>query len=200
MNCRTRKRSRSSAFSPRPSGLQLPEVENSPHWFARVLELCSGSPKEYIVNNLLLRTMQQARYSPDNAGHFGLAATDYTHFTSPIRRYPDLIVHREVCRMIDQQHDKGTSRRKHLRLEGGRRFPFRPANGSPSMPNAKLRPFKLIFMEKHLGETFDAVISGVTDSLLFVELLQLFVNGAVAVEDIAGRSFLSRSPSSSSYG
>ncbi|NTW00127.1 MAG: FAD-dependent oxidoreductase, partial [Oscillochloris sp.] len=50
---------------------------------AWVLDLCKGSPKEYIVNNLLLRTMQQARYSPDNVGHFGLAATDYTHFTSP---------------------------------------------------------------------------------------------------------------------
>ncbi|WP_337833456.1 ribonuclease R [Desulfoprunum benzoelyticum] len=170
-------------------GLQLPKVENSPHWFARVLDLCSGSPKEYIVNNLLLRTMQQARYSPDNAGHFGLAATDYTHFTSPIRRYPDLMVHREVCRMINLQHDGETSHRKHFALKEAGDYLSTRERIAISAEREITDRLKLIFMEKHIGETFDAVISGVTDTLLFVELLQLFVNGAVAVEDIEGEHF-----------
>ena len=170
-------------------GLQLPKVENSPHWFARVLDLCSGSPKEYIVNNLLLRTMQQARYSPDNVGHFGLAATDYTHFTSPIRRYPDLMVHREVCRLIKLQHDKGTSHRKHFNLKEAGDFLSSRERIAISAEREMTDRLKMIFMEKHIGETFDAVISGVTDSLLFFELLQLFVNGAVAVEDMEGEHF-----------
>ncbi|HSO09565.1 MAG TPA: RNB domain-containing ribonuclease, partial [Desulfoprunum sp.] len=126
---------------------------------------------------------------PDNAGHFGLAATDYTHFTSPIRRYPDLIVHREVCRMINQQHDKGTSRRKHLAFKEAGDFLSARERTAISAEREITDRLKLIFMEKHIGETFDAVISGVTDSLLFVELLQLFVNGAVAVEDIECEHF-----------
>jgi len=170
-------------------GLQLPKVENTPHWFARVLELCSGSPKEYIVNNLLLRTMQQARYSPDNAGHFGLAATDYTHFTSPIRRYPDLMVHREVCRIVNLQPDRETFHRKHSTLKEAGDFLSARERTAISAEREITDRLKLIFMEKHIGETFDAVISGVTDSLLFVELLQLFVSGAVAVEDMEGEHF-----------
>lgn len=167
-------------------GLQLPKVENSPHWFARVLDLCSGSPKEYIVNNLLLRTMQQARYSPDNAGHFGLAASDYTHFTSPIRRYPDLMVHRELCRMMGFQQKVGSNHIQHISLkEAGDFLSLRERTAINAEREISDR-LKLLFMEKHIGETFDAVISGVSENFLYVELLDLFVNGAVAVEDMEG--------------
>jgi len=84
----------------RTMGLRLPEGQGSPHWFGKVLKLVAGKPQEYIVNNLLLRAMKQARYSNENVGHFGLAATDYTHFTSPIRRYPDLLVHRKLAELL----------------------------------------------------------------------------------------------------
>src|SRR5262249_24637153 len=66
----------------------------SPRDFQRVLETVAGRPEERLINTVLLRTMKQARYSPEPLGHFGLATDTYTHFTSPIRRYPDLIVHR----------------------------------------------------------------------------------------------------------
>ncbi len=166
--------------------LHLPEVENSPHWFARVLDLCKGSPKEYIVNNLLLRTMQQARYSPDNVGHFGLAATDYTHFTSPIRRYPDLMVHRELCRMFKLDPQKPRDREKQILLKDAGDFLSgreRTAVNAEREMNDRL---KLLYMEKHLGEVFDAVISGVNDSVFFIELLDLFISGSVALEDLSG--------------
>ncbi|RUM37595.1 MAG: ribonuclease R, partial [Desulfobulbus sp.] len=77
-------------------GLQLPKTENTPSWFARVLAAAKDSPAEYVVNNLLLRTMQRARYTSENLAHFGLAALFYLHFTSPIRRYPDLVAHRAL--------------------------------------------------------------------------------------------------------
>ncbi|KAB2892109.1 MAG: ribonuclease R [Desulfobulbaceae bacterium] len=167
-------------------GLQLPKVENKPHWFARVLELCSGSPKEYIVNNLLLRTMQQARYSPDNAGHFGLAASDYTHFTSPIRRYPDLMAHRELCRMLNSHGEMETTRNKRIPLKEAGDFLSQKERTAINAEREINDRLKLLFMEKHIGDTFDAVISGVSDSFLYVELLDLFINGAVAVEDMEG--------------
>lgn len=167
-------------------GLQLPEVENSPHWFAMVLDLCKGSPKEYIVNNLLLRTMQQARYSPENVGHFGLAATDYTHFTSPIRRYPDLMVHRELCRMFGanahSMHAKDTS----LSLKEAGDFLSGRERASVNAEREMSDRLKLLYMEKHLGETFSAIISGVNESVFFVELLDLFISGSIAVEDLSG--------------
>jgi len=65
-----------------------------PSGFYEFIELIKGTPQEEIVNYLILRSLKQARYSPENVGHFGLASRCYTHFTSPIRRYPDLVVHR----------------------------------------------------------------------------------------------------------
>ena len=130
--------------------------------------------------------MQQARYSPDNAGHFGLAASDYTHFTSPIRRYPDLMVHRELCRALGMQQQPGSDRNRRVSLkEAGDFLSLRERTAINAERDIHDR-LKLIFMEKHIGETFDAVISGVSENFLFVELLDLFINGAVAIDDMEG--------------
>ncbi len=167
-------------------GLHLPEMENSPHWFAKVLDLCKGSPKEYIVNNLLLRTMQQARYSPDNAGHFGLAATDYTHFTSPIRRYPDLMVHRELCQVFKFDQQKTRSKEKQAPLKEAGDFLSGRERAAVNAEREMNDRLKLLYMEKHLGETFSAIISGVNESVFFIELLDLFISGSIALEDLSG--------------
>ncbi len=172
-------------------GLELPPGDISPEWFGHVLELAKDSPKEYVVNNLLLRTMQQARYSPDNVGHFGLAANDYTHFTSPIRRYPDLLVHRALFALITpMKKDKHPASAKQASLsEAGQYLSTRERIAIDAEREMSDR-LKARFMEKHIGETFDAVISGVSNYAFFVELLNLFVSGSVAVAQLTDDYYL----------
>ena len=166
--------------------LNLPPTEITPQWFGKVLKLCQGTPKEYIVNNLLLRTMQQARYSPDNVGHFALATKDYTHFTSPIRRYPDLVVHRELWRLIEEKRDgKSKTAGPHDLTEAANFLSGRERTAVAAEREMSER-LKMLYMEQHLGERFSAIISGVTEFTFFVELLDLFISGAVplaALED-----------------
>lgn len=164
-------------------GLHLPKHRQDPDWFGQVLELVKGSPKEYVINNLLLRTMQQARYDMRNVGHFGLAATDYTHFTSPIRRYPDLLVHRALFDFVSRSKEN----KKNLSPENLKEIgPFlssreRVAVSAEREMNDRL---KVRYMQDKIGESFDAVISGVNGFAFFVELLELFVGGSVAVSEL----------------
>ena len=167
-------------------GIKLPQPDSSPGWFARVIELSKDSPKEYVINNLLLRSMKQAKYSVNNLGHFGLAATDYTHFTSPIRRYPDLMVHRELCKLVDKtSRDKKNrsaaksgdflSNRERAAIKAGRELDDR---------------LKCIFMEKHIGESFEAIVSGVTDSALYFELVDIPISCTASIGDLKDDIYL----------
>ncbi len=164
-------------------GLHLPEHRQDPDWFGQVLDMVKNSPKEYVVNNLLLRTMQQARYDMRNVGHFGLAATDYTHFTSPIRRYPDLLVHRALYDFISRSSEnKKNLSAENLKIIG----PFlstreRVAVSAEREMNDRL---KVRYMRDKVGESFDAVISGVNSFAFFVELLELFISGSVAIAEL----------------
>ena len=161
-------------------GLQIPKNTGTPDWFGKILALAAGTPKEYIINNLLLRAMQRARYSPDNVGHFGLAAPYYTHFTSPIRRYPDLMVHRALAALLEKSK-KGSKRKKLVEdgdfLSGRERI-------AVEADREMVDRLKVQFMADKLGESFDGVISGVTKFGLFIELLRYFINGAIPVEGL----------------
>ncbi|MDJ0624125.1 MAG: ribonuclease R [Desulfocapsaceae bacterium] len=169
-------------------GLDLPPLDNSPPWFAKVLEHVKGQPAEYVVNNLLLRTMQQARYSSGNTGHFGLAATDYTHFTSPIRRYPDLIVHRLLSALIEDVPLQQLPGEKRL-VDQAVHLSSRERSAIAAERNVADR-LKIFFMEQFIGERFKAVISGINESVIFVELIDLFVSGAVDVAKLTDDYYL----------
>jgi len=170
-------------------GLAIPEgAVGTPAWFGQVLALVKGTPQEYIVNNLLLRTMKQARYSTDNVGHFGLAASHYCHFTSPIRRYPDLMVHRALAESLPSRSKK-TKKAVVAKAEG------EEGMGAGEFLSARERVavdaeremvdrLKVRYMEDKIGESFDAIVSGVASFGLFVELLNSFISGAVAVTDL----------------
>lgn len=141
-----------------------------PRSLQQVIEEIKGSPEETIISTVLLRSMKQAHYSPSNDGHFGLSAEYYTHFTSPIRRYPDLIVHRlirlyheglsdeqelEVWREKLEDITKHSSDRERAAMEAERE--------TDSLKMAE-------YMEQHIGEEFDGIISSVTNFGLFVKL------------------------------
>ncbi len=159
-------------------GLGLPDDAGTPSWFGEVLKMVKGSPKEYIINNLLLRTMKQARYSINNTGHFGLAASHYTHFTSPIRRYPDLMVHRALAAWLNHEHKNNSqeeaadflSKRERVAVDAEREMVDR---------------LKVRYMEDKVGEEFDGLISGVSSFGLFVELSESFISGGVAIKDLS---------------
>ncbi len=164
-------------------GLHLPAYDNNAEWYNQALDSVKDSPKEYIVNNLLLRTMQQARYDYVNVGHFGLAAVDYCHFTSPIRRYPDLVVHRDLFKLLTSSAEKTSSRKKNKNLETAIHLSARERTAVKAERDMNDR-LKIQFMKKHIGKTFDGIISGVNNFAFFVELLDLFITGSVGLSEL----------------
>lgn len=149
--------------------------------FQRLLGEVEGRPEERMVNELLLRCMKQARYSAENLGHFGLASPSYLHFTSPIRRYPDLVAHR-----ILKDQLSGRLQKRHL----GKLAAELPEVAEQSSQRERkameaereiIDLKRLQYMEKHLGEVYDACITGVTSFGIFVELPDLVVEGLVHV-------------------
>ena len=172
-------------------GLQLPRTEIAPAWFARVIEEAENTPAEYVINNLMLRTMQQARYSPENAGHFGLAAEFYLHFTSPIRRYPDLVAHRVLQNLLVDDKKPGTQilPEKTKLEEAGLHLSKRERIAVDVERNTRAR-LGALFLLDHVGEEFNGIISGVASFGFFVELLDTFISGAVAISDIGDDYFI----------
>jgi ribonuclease R len=156
------------------------ELDPSAKEFQRVLSEVKGKPEERIVNEILLRSMKWARYSSKKLGHFGLASDGYTHFTSPIRRYPDLIVHRLLKKVLSKEEINTSedflasradhlSRRERVAMEAEREI---------------LNRYRVRFMKDKVGDEFEGVISGVTAFGFFVELKDIFVEGLVRVTSL----------------
>jgi ribonuclease R len=154
--------------------------EDSPKTLQRLLLDVKGRPEERVVNNVLLRSMKWAQYSAQNRGHFGLASGAYTHFTSPIRRYPDLIVHRLLKKVLSQQEvtiseealgkrADHLSNRERVAMEAEREI---------------LGRYRVRFMKDKIGEVYVGVISGVTAFGFFVELREIFVEGLVRITSL----------------
>jgi ribonuclease R len=143
-----------------------------------------GRPEERILSYLMLRSLKQARYSTDNAGHFALAAQSYTHFTSPIRRYPDLIVHRLLMAALQRQPAPPESELSVIAEECSH-AERRAADAERELVEWK----KVKFMEAHLGAEFDALVISTTKYGLFVELQELFVEGLVPIDTLPGDRF-----------
>lgn len=153
-----------------------------PRDFQKILSKVKGSPAEKVITGYALRTMQQARYSPENLGHFGLAAKFYTHFTSPIRRYPDLIVHR-MLRTSWESLPKLSVLAK--RLEEIAKQSSERERRAIEIERETLDLKSVEYMQRFVGQHFDGVIESVTNFGFFVEL-DNGVDGLVRAAEISG--------------
>jgi ribonuclease R len=167
-------------------GLELGETGVKPRDLQQLLDKAVGRPEEKLLNNVLLRSLKQARYSPDNAGHFGLAAKLYCHFTSPIRRYPDLVVHR-ILREVLAHGQLSEPRKESL----DRRLPIAGEHTSMRERRAMEAEREIVdlkkcqFMATRIDEEFDALVSGVQPFGFFVELNDVFIEGLVHISNLS---------------
>lgn len=148
----------------------------------RVLDAVRGRPEEDLVSNLVLRSMSKARYHTENLGHFGLASPGYLHFTSPIRRYPDLVAHRVLTDVLVHGRPEPYRDREELTREAERSSARERAAEEAERASVALK--KVEFMEQHLGDTFIGRISGVAAFGFFVSLEQYLVDGLVHVSGL----------------
>ena len=153
--------------------------------FARLLKNASGREDENIIKTVVLRTMKQATYTPNNEGHFGLAFEDYAHFTSPIRRYPDLLVHRAIKRALSNKHRE----RSNKMVELGAHLSMTERRADDASRDVE-QWLKCEYMRDKVGESFNGVISGVAGFGLFVELTEIFVEGLISVRDLKEDYFI----------
>ncbi len=154
--------------------------------YQRLIAKIAGKPEERILSYLMLRSLKQARYSNVNEGHFALAASSYTHFTSPIRRYPDLIVHRILSHYLDTHSPLLDEGQLH---ELGNDTSFTERRAAEA--ERELMEWKKVkFMQDRVGDEFDALIISTTKFGFFVELSELFVEGLVPIETLGSDRFL----------
>lgn len=161
------------------------EVDISSRNYQRLIAKIAGKPEERILSYLMLRSLKQARYSNVNEGHFALAAQSYTHFTSPIRRYPDLVVHRVLANYLDREDALLEDALLH-ELGNDTSFTERRAGEAE---RELLEWKKVKFMQDRVGDEFDALIISTAKFGFFVELTELFVEGLVPIETLPGDHF-----------
>ena len=155
--------------------------------FSKVLEEVKGKPEEKVVSNLILRTLKVAKYESENLGHFGIASKYYCHFTSPIRRYPDLFIHRVISEYFgssDKQKERFAEKAPKYAKNSSEREKLaqKVEREAESMKKAE-------FMEDKIGNVYDGIISSVTNFGIFVEL-ESTVEGLIRFEDLGDEYFI----------
>lgn len=151
--------------------------------YAKTLASADGRPDKLVIQTLLLRSMNQAVYSTRNAGHFGLALEEYAHFTSPIRRYPDLMVHRAIKHMLVHNSTNGFGYSQNHMAEIGDHCSSTERRAEEATRDV-VAWLKCEYMQDHIGSTYQGVITGVTSFGVFVELSDIHVEGLVHITSL----------------
>jgi len=169
-------------------GLKLPGGETpQPTDYAQLIETIRKRPDFLLLQTVLLRSLKQAVYSPDNAGHFGLAFDAYVHFTSPIRRYPDLVVHRAIKATLAGRRYDGVD------WEALGRHCSETERRADDASRDVENWLKCYYMQNHVGGVFSGRVTGVTSFGLFVTLDGYFVDGLVHISEL-GRDYFQYDP------
>ena len=172
----------------RSHGFELPAGEDlTPKVLNEFLKAVEGKPAQKALNSLLLRAMMQAQYSPDNIGHYGLAAPTYLHFTSPIRRYPDLMVHR----LLKEHWARGGRPLREHESDEQEAYLAGVSAQCSDRERAAMKAerdidsfYSALYMQDRVGEKYKAVVSGVAEFGLFCEMEEVFVEGLVPAESL----------------
>ena len=173
--------------------------EVHPTAFAEVLNEVKGKPEERVVSTLVLRTLKVARYESENKGHFGIASKYYCHFTSPIRRYPDLFIHRIISKYLKQ----GYNLSEEEIAKYSNRYTYSTARKLLNMQKNHQNEKKIAqkveresvdikmaeYMESHIGEEYDGIISSITSFGIFVEL-ENTVEGMIRFDKLGDEYFI----------
>jgi|TARA_B110000211_G_scaffold221458_1_gene269117 ribonuclease R len=159
-----------------------------PKDYCHILEKIADRPDQELIQTMLLRSMRQAVYQSDNIGHFGLALPSYSHFTSPIRRYPDLVVHRVIKAILDEQAKDEANAGAHnytpeAVIELGEHCSMTERRADDATRDVS-DWLKCEYMQDHVGDTFTGVISTVTNFGLFVRLADLHIEGLVHITSL----------------
>jgi ribonuclease R len=172
-------------------GLRLPKGASGSDAIRRVLDCVRGGRHEEVVTYLVLRTLKQARYSEVNAGHFGLASKRYLHFTSPIRRYPDLLCHRVLAEAISGRGLSGERKEELGALMPEIAFSSsRLERTAMEAERDVVDAMRAWFMKDKVGEEFEARITGVSPNGLRIRLVEFYVEGFIPVSDLTDDYYL----------
>ncbi len=158
----------------------------TPKFIQSVLEEVAGTPEEALVRFMALRTMKQAKYSTENIGHFGLASECYTHFTSPIRRYADINVHRMLKKAIKKKFTKKDMKLLPEKLKEVAEQCSKMERVADNAERDALEILKLRILSNHIGEEFEGVITGVVSFGIFVEIEKYIIEGLIHISTLPG--------------
>lgn len=162
-----------------------------PKEFAKVLEEIKGKEEEKVIATLILRTLKVARYEAENSGHFGIASKYYCHFTSPIRRYPDLFIHRIISKYLSSNYDLSENEIEEYQTQAEERA--RQSSEREKVATVVEREAEDIkkaeYMEARIGEEYDGIVSSVTNFGIFVEL-ENTIEGLIRYEDLGNEYFI----------
>jgi ribonuclease R len=158
--------------------------EITPLKIQRILNAVKNKPEEQFVEEILLRSLAKAAYQPENVGHFGLAFANYTHFTSPIRRYPDLLVHRVMKLLINKRLGPDISARLKSSLKKIGMHCTETEIAADQAERESLKIKQLEYLQERVGGIYDGIVSGVVKSGIFVELRGTMIEGFVSFSSI----------------
>ncbi|HUL82531.1 MAG TPA: ribonuclease R, partial [Gammaproteobacteria bacterium] len=168
----------------RTFGFKLHSAQKiAPKELNQIIEKVAGKPEAELIETVILRSLKQARYQPNNVGHFGLALAEYAHFTSPIRRYPDLLVHRAIRWLNEHRGVKGF-RYALAEMEQLGEHTSRTERRADEATRDVAEQLKCIYLKDHVGATFDVIVASVVPFGLFVRVPELHVDGLIHVTSL----------------
>ena len=169
-------------------GYSLPTRKTKPRDFQRLIDSVNGRPEQAVISVQVLRSLSRARYSRSNEGHFGLASSAYVHFTSPIRRYPDLVAHRQLSRWLKEPRSARSISLEWLDATAQQASSQEQIATEAARDSVDLK--KVEFMERHLGDHFTGTISGVTPFGFFVRLDSYDIEGLIHISNLGKDYFV----------